>query len=75
VVDTFDAIMTDRPYRPSADAHKALEELIRFKGRQFDPAVVDAFVEGYHEGSINCCAIYGESRLKDEAKPVQTAPV
>ncbi|UCD93605.1 MAG: HD domain-containing protein, partial [Candidatus Zixiibacteriota bacterium] len=75
VVDTFDAIMTDRPYRPSADAQKALEELIRFKCKQFDPAVVDAFMEAYHEGSLNCRAIYGRSSLKGETKPVQTAPV
>jgi putative nucleotidyltransferase with HDIG domain len=75
VVDTFDAIMTDRPYRPSADAHKALEELIRFKGRQFDPAVVDAFVEAYHEGSLNCRAIYGNPYSETETTPVQRAPV
>src|SRR5512138_3520532 len=44
VVDTLDAITSDRPYRkarPFADAHA---EVIRCRASQFDPGVVDAFV-------------------------------
>lgn len=54
VVDTFDAIISDRPYRPSSQPQKAIDELIRFKGTQFDPKVVDAFVDAYREGWIDC---------------------
>jgi putative two-component system response regulator len=42
VADTFDAITHDRPYRPAATIRKALEELRREAGRQFDPTVVEA---------------------------------
>ncbi len=42
VADTFDAITHDRPYRAGTTIRKAIEELRREAGRQFDPVVVDA---------------------------------
>ena len=45
VADTFDAITHDRPYRPAATIRKALEELRREAGRQFDPTVVEAIAQ------------------------------
>ncbi|HEX2254164.1 MAG TPA: HD-GYP domain-containing protein, partial [Thermoanaerobaculia bacterium] len=45
VVDAFDAMTTDRPYRASLGQEAAVTELRRQAGRQFDPRVVDAFVE------------------------------
>lgn len=52
VVDTFDAITHDRPYKTSLSIYEAVEELQRLRGGQFDPDVVDAFLkvlerEGY----------------------------
>jgi diguanylate cyclase (GGDEF)-like protein len=44
VVDAYDAMTSDRSYRPAMDPQFALAELKRFAGRQFDPEVVDAFV-------------------------------
>jgi diguanylate cyclase (GGDEF)-like protein len=44
VCDTYDAIVTDRPYRRARSAAEAVAELRRCAGTQFDPAVVDAFV-------------------------------
>jgi putative nucleotidyltransferase with HDIG domain len=43
VADSFDAMMTDRPYRSRLSLETALEELNRNAGRQFDPEVVRAF--------------------------------
>ena len=40
VVDTFDAVTTDRPYRKRRDFQSALEEISRFSGSQFDPELV-----------------------------------
>jgi HD-GYP domain-containing protein (c-di-GMP phosphodiesterase class II) len=40
--DTFDAIVTDRPYRPARAPEEAMAELHRVAGTQLDPAVVDA---------------------------------
>lgn len=44
VVDTFDAMTTDRPYRKALSRETALEELQRCRGTQFDPAIVKTFV-------------------------------
>ena len=44
VVDTIDAITTDRPYRRARDFDVARAEVIRCRGSQFDPRVVDDFL-------------------------------
>lgn len=44
VVDAFDAMTTDRPYRAAFPIEQAAEELTRMAGTQFDPDVVAAFV-------------------------------
>lgn len=44
VVDTYDAITSDRPYRRARNHHTALAELQRTAGQQFDPAIVEAFL-------------------------------
>ena len=43
VVDTLDAIRSDRPYRAGRSFPVALEEIRRCSGTQFDPDVVEAF--------------------------------
>jgi HD-GYP domain-containing protein (c-di-GMP phosphodiesterase class II) len=42
--DTFDAIVTDRPYRPARSREEACAELVRVAGSQLDPTVVEAVV-------------------------------
>ncbi len=44
VVDTFDAMTSNRPYRTPASVEVSLEEIRACAGSQFDPAVVDAFL-------------------------------
>jgi putative nucleotidyltransferase with HDIG domain len=44
VVDTLDAMTSDRPYRKALSYDKAREEIIRFSGTQFDPSVVEVFL-------------------------------
>ena len=44
VVDTYDAIMSDRPYRTASSHEKALRELQAWSGKQFDPDVLRAFI-------------------------------
>jgi HD-GYP domain-containing protein (c-di-GMP phosphodiesterase class II) len=46
VVDTFDAMITDRPYRKGLKEEDAIEELIQFSGIQFDEKVVTGFIKG-----------------------------
>ncbi len=52
VCDTFDAMTSDRPYRKGLDDEVAINELIKFSGKQFDPKVVEAFVAAYKKGAI-----------------------
>lgn len=44
VVDTLDAMTTDRPYRKSLPFEAAREEIIRYSGTQFDPKIVEVFL-------------------------------
>jgi diguanylate cyclase (GGDEF)-like protein len=45
VADAYEAMIADRPYRAGMEPADAREELQRCSGSQFDPAVVDAFLE------------------------------
>jgi HD-GYP domain-containing protein (c-di-GMP phosphodiesterase class II) len=45
VVDAFDAMTTTRPYRPALSQEAASAVLRRERGRQFDPDVVDTFLD------------------------------
>ena len=45
VADTFDAITSDRIYRPAQSFQAAREEIARWAGRQFDPEIVKVFLE------------------------------
>jgi len=75
VADTFDAIMSDRPYRLRANAERAIAELTKYSGLQFDPEVVDAFLKAYEGGLIDCRAIYGKAEPETEEIKKQKAPV
>jgi putative nucleotidyltransferase with HDIG domain len=43
VADAYDAMTSPRPYRQQLPSDKAIKELQRCSGTQFDPAMVDAF--------------------------------
>ena len=42
VADAFDAMTSERPYRPIKDVNAACDELVSAAGTQFDPMVVEA---------------------------------
>jgi len=45
VVDSYDAMTNHRAYKETFTVDMAVEELIRNKGTQFDPEIVDIFVK------------------------------
>ena len=44
IADTFDAITSDRPYRPKQSDEAARKEIQLWSGRQFDPRIVEIFL-------------------------------
>lgn len=45
VVDCFDALTSDRPYRPRLSDADAIKILVDRRGKMYDPLVVDKFIE------------------------------
>jgi HD-GYP domain-containing protein (c-di-GMP phosphodiesterase class II) len=61
VVDAFDAMISERPYRPPLSVRGALAEIQRGSGTQFDPDVVRAFLRAWSEGELD--PFFPEERL------------
>jgi response regulator RpfG family c-di-GMP phosphodiesterase len=49
VADVFDALLSDRPYRPAFDLDRVVAALQDGRGSQFDPDVIDALFEDLGE--------------------------
>jgi len=52
VVDCFDALTSDRPYRRAMTDQAAIDILLERRGRMYDPHVVDTFVRVYRDISV-----------------------
>ncbi|MGQ9572747.1 MAG: HD-GYP domain-containing protein [Dehalococcoidia bacterium] len=65
VVDAYDAITSDRPYRQARLHEYALDEIKRNTGTQFDPKVVEAFLRAAEKGLIS-----GDGSSPASAKPL-----
>jgi putative nucleotidyltransferase with HDIG domain len=50
VMDSYDAMISDRPYKKAQSTAYAIKELKANAGSQFDPRVVDAFLSVLEEG-------------------------
>ncbi|MFC5405771.1 diguanylate cyclase [Cohnella soli] len=51
VIDSFDAMTTERPYQKTKSYREAIEELRACRGSQFDPTLTDYFI-GYIESKL-----------------------
>jgi putative nucleotidyltransferase with HDIG domain len=49
VVDCFDALTSDRPYRPRLSTADAIAVLLERRGTMYDPLIVDKFIEAQQE--------------------------
>lgn len=45
IVDCYDAITSDRAYRPGMSAHTALKQMYEWRGRDFHPGLVEQFIQ------------------------------
>jgi len=52
VADTFDAMITDRPYRKGLTKEQAIEEIRKNIGAQFNPRPAKAMIELYEQGEL-----------------------
>src|SRR4051812_30523796 len=52
VVDCFDALTSDRPYRPRLSDREALRILSERRGHMYDPLVVDTFTRLHAQGGL-----------------------
>ena len=65
VVDAFDAMTSDRPYRDSIGYDRARHVLVEESGRQFDPRVVETFLQLLNERE------WDETAMDDEEEAEQ----
>jgi len=53
VADTFDALTSERPYRPAMSVAAAEAELVRVSGSQLDPDCVEIFLKLLKSGAVS----------------------
>ena len=53
VADAYDAMHSDRVYRPGLSHEKIRAELVNGRGTQFDPALLDAFLDLFDSGALD----------------------
>ncbi len=56
VVDSYDAMTSDRPYRAALPTEQAVFEVERCAGTQFDPDVAVAFLAAWESGAFGVTA-------------------
>jgi HD-GYP domain-containing protein (c-di-GMP phosphodiesterase class II) len=53
VIDVWDAMTSDRPYRPAMDPQVVLDHIFNESGKLFDPQVVEVFWDVIHTAHPN----------------------
>lgn len=73
VADAYDAMTADRPYRKAMSSMAAIEEIQRHSGTQFDPYIVQVFVEKVllltHDLKVQADVAAGLGPVADVLKP------
>lgn len=52
VVDAYDAMTSCRPYRKALPKEEAIRRIVADRGQQFDPQIVDTFMELVQDGTL-----------------------
>ena len=61
LVDVFDALVNTRVYKPAWTREQALAEIVRNRGKMFDPQAVDAFVRLEQNGEVEKAQLAGNA--------------
>jgi putative nucleotidyltransferase with HDIG domain len=73
VVDCFDALTSDRPYRPRLSDEEALRILAERRGRMYDPLVVDSFVLLHTAGRLSTGEVSEEATFSVFSKSASSS--
>lgn len=73
VADSYEAMTADRPYRRGRSSGEAIEELRRCSGSQFDPRIVQLFVEVMDELEQQSDQARGD--ISDEVMPEEARAI
>jgi putative nucleotidyltransferase with HDIG domain len=57
VADVYDALTSDRPYRKAMAPIEAKDILLKGRGTDFDPRVIDAFLEALRRGEMEVASV------------------
>lgn len=74
VVDCYDALTSDRPYRPALPDESALDILMQRRGKMYDPLVVDTFVQNFSALRLTLDDIVSPPTLVAPSKERHAAP-
>ena len=67
IADSYEAMISDRPYRKAMKPEHAISEIRRNAGTQFDPRLVDIFVKLYEEGKLDpAVSVSSEIRIASQ---------
>jgi len=61
LADVFDALMSQRPYKPAFSPSRSLEIMMGERGKHFDPMLLDCFLARQHE-ILQIMAQYADER-------------
>ena len=82
VVDCFDALTSDRPYRRRMSNADALAILTERRGKMYDPKIVDTFVQAYERimpesepAAHPVARTLGEARTPAKSSDIVSAPI
>jgi putative nucleotidyltransferase with HDIG domain len=70
VVDCFDALTSDRPYRPRLSDQEAVRILLQRRGSMYDPLVVDTFIAAKDELVASAMSDEREGSIEEAVTPI-----
>ncbi|MBQ6091118.1 MAG: HD domain-containing protein [Lachnospiraceae bacterium] len=73
IADAFDAMTANRVYRNRQTMDYVMEQFHNGRGKQFDPILLDIFINIIERGDIDIDALYNDSNKHEESGQVPTA--